>query len=341
MRQIVLERPETVIVREVAKPAPRPGDALIRTEQVGICGSDLHAYHGKHPFITLPVTPGHEVVGIVEELGEGTSGVAAGDRVVLEPNIVCGECIHCRSGRYNLCDHLTVVGCVGPLDGGMADYFIAPAQRFIKVDQRLTLAEATMIEPLATATHAVRVAGGTRGKRVAVLGAGSIGLLTMQAAIAGGAAVTVVTDLNAEKRARAQRLGAEAAFDPRDPEAIDAMRARMGGPAEVVFDCVAMQATIDQAIALAHKGGTIIVEGVPEHDVTVPLAIIQDREIRLQGTAMYTREDMLSAMSLIADGMVDAGSLVTKVLPLDQAAAGFAAADAGREIKVQLHVGER
>ncbi len=336
MRQIVLERPETIVQREIEKPKPRPGDALIRTEQVGICGSDLHAYHGKHPFISLPVVPGHEVVGIVEELGEGASGIAVGDRVVLEPNIICGQCIYCRSGRYNLCDNLTVIGCVGPLDGGMADYFIAPAQRFIRVDERLTLEQATMIEPLATATHAVRVAEGTQGKRVAVLGAGSIGLLTMQAAKAGGAAVIVVTDLSAEKRALALELGADAAFDPRDPGAIAAMRERMGGPAEVVFDCVAIQTTIDQAIVLAHKGGTVIVEGVPEYDVTIPLAIVQDREIRLQGTAMYTREDMLSAMALIADGKVDAASLVTKVLPLDQAAAGFAAADSGAEIKVQL-----
>lgn len=336
MRQIVLDKPETIVVREATKPTPRLGDALVRTEQVGICGSDLHAYHGKHPFISLPVVPGHEVVGIVEALGDGASGLAVGDRVVLEPNIVCGECLHCRSGRYNLCDNLTVVGCVGPLDGGMADYFIAPAQRFIKVDERLTLEQATMIEPLATGTHAVRVAGGTKDKRVAVLGAGSIGLLTMQAARAGGAAVIVVTDLSAEKRERALTLGADAAYDPREPGVVEAMRARMGGPAEVVFDCVAFQATIDQSIALAHKGGTVIVEGVPEHDVTVPLAIIQDREIRLQGTAMYTREDMLSAMRLIAEGKVDAGSLVTKVMPLDQAAAGFAAADSGSEIKVQL-----
>ncbi|HET7056595.1 MAG TPA: zinc-binding dehydrogenase, partial [Thermomicrobiales bacterium] len=195
-----------------------------------------------------------------------------------------------------------------------------------------------MIEPLATGTHAVRVAGGTDGKRVAVLGSGSIGLLTMQAARAGGAATIVVTDLSPAKRQRALDLGADAAFDPRDPNVVEAMRERLGGPADVVFDCVAIQATMDQAIALAHKGGTVIVEGVPEADVTVPLAIIQDREIRIQGTAMYTREDMRSAMNLIADDKVDAASLVTKTLPLDQAADAFAAADAGNEIKVHLRV---
>jgi len=184
----------------------------------------------------------------------------------------------------------------------------------------------------------VRVAGGTNGKRVAVLGSGSIGLLTMQAAKAGGAAAIVVTDLSPAKRQRAMDLGANAACDPREPNVVDEMRAILGGPADVVFDCVAIQATMDQAIALAHKGGTVVVEGVPEADVTVPLAIIQDREIRIQGTAMYTREDMLSAMNLIADGAVDAESLVTKTMPLEQAADAFAAADAGGEIKVHLRV---
>jgi 2-desacetyl-2-hydroxyethyl bacteriochlorophyllide A dehydrogenase len=338
MRQIVLESPREVIVRSVPRPDPRPGDALVRTEQVGVCGSDLHAWHGKHPFITLPVVPGHEVVGTVEALGESTSGLTIGDWVVLEPNIVCGQCINCRSGRYNLCENLTVVGCVGPLDGGMAEYFIAPAERFIPVDSRLDLAQATMIEPLATGTHAVRVAGGTAGKRVAVLGAGPIGLLTMQAAKAGGAAAIVVTDLSEAKRSLAVELGADAAFDPRAADVVEAMRTKLGGPAEIVFDCVAIQTTISQAIALAHKGGTVVVEGVPEADVTIPLAIVQDREIRLQGTAMYTREDMLRAMSLIADGQVEVGRLVTTTLPLEQAAEAFALADSGSEIKVHLTI---
>jgi 2-desacetyl-2-hydroxyethyl bacteriochlorophyllide A dehydrogenase len=338
MRTVVLEGPERVVIHEAPKPSPRPGDLLVRSERIGICGSDLHAYHDKHPFITLPVVPGHEVVGTVEAVGEAVIDFAPGDRVILEPNIVCGECEHCRSGRYNLCDNLTVVGCVGPLAGAMADFFIAPSQRFIKADPRLSASEAAMVEPLATGTHAVRVAGGTAGRRVAVLGLGSIGLLTMQAAKAGGAAAIVGTDLSPEKRDRALALGCDAVFDPRRLDAVDDMRARLGGRADIVFDCVAFQSTIEQAIRLAHKGGTVIVEGVPERDVTIPLAIVQDREIRIQGTAMYTREDMLSAMELIASRKVDAKSLVTKTVPLDDAAVGFAAADAGGEVKVHLEV---
>ena len=336
MRQVWLTSPETIEVREVPGPTPGPGDALVRTERVGICGSDLHAYHGKHPFISLPVVPGHEVVGVVESVGDGVTNVAVGDRVILEPNIVCGECEHCRSGRYNLCQDLTVVGCVGPLAGAMADRFVAPAARFVIADPRLDVSQAAMVEPLATGTHAVRVSGGVEGKRVAVLGAGTIGLLTAQAARAHEAATVVATDLSPAKRERATALGADRAFDPRTPGAVEAMREALGGQADVVFDCVAMQPTMDQAIALALKGGTVVVVGVPEDEVRVPLPLIQDREIRIQGTAMYTREDVLEAMQLIAEGKVDAGSLVTRTLPLDRAADAFAAARAGGEIKVHL-----
>jgi 2-desacetyl-2-hydroxyethyl bacteriochlorophyllide A dehydrogenase len=309
---------------------------LVRTLQVGVCGSDLHAYHGRHPFITLPVVPGHEAVGTVEAIGDGVTEFRRGDRVILEPNIICGECEHCRSGRYNLCDHLSVVGCGGPFNGAMADYFVAPASRFIAADSRLSTTQATMVEPLATATHAVRIAEGVAGKRVAVLGAGTIGLLTMQAARAAGARPLVVTDLSSTKRQFAESLGADATFDPAEAEVVARMRERLGGRADVVFDCVAIQPTMDQAIALAHKGGTVVVVGVPEHDVRVPLPIIQDREIRIQGSAMYTRQDMLEAMRLIAEGRVEVGSLVTKTFPLDQAGGAFTAADSGREVKVHL-----
>jgi 2-desacetyl-2-hydroxyethyl bacteriochlorophyllide A dehydrogenase len=338
MRQVLLASPGRIEVRDAPKPEPGEGDVLVRTEQVGICGSDLHAYHGKHPFIALPVVPGHEAVGVVEAAGAGVTDLKRGDRVILEPNIICGECEHCRSGRYNLCEKLTVVGCVGPLDGAMADFFVAPAARFVVADPRLDATQATMVEPLATGTHAVRVSGGVEGKRVAVLGAGSIGLLTMQAAKAAGAVVIASTDLSPAKRDKAIALGADGVFDPRDPDLIDTVRARLGGQADVVFDCVAIQPTMDQAIALALKGGTVVVVGVPEADVRVPLALIQDREIRIQGSAMYTREDVVEAMRLIAEGEVDASSLVTRTLPLDQAAEGFAVADAGSEIKVHLAV---
>lgn len=338
MRQVVLDAPGTVAIYDVNNLLPQRGQVLVHMEQVGICGSDLHAYHGRHPFIRLPIVPGHEAVGVVEALGYGVDEFSLDDRVILEPSIVCGECEYCLSSREHLCNERYVIGCDGPLPGAMADYFIAPVSRVIKADPRLTRAEAAMVEPLAVGVHALRISGGMRGKRIAILGAGTIGLLTMQAARAKGATTIAVTDLNEEKRSRALSLGADDGFDPLDPGAIGRIRGCLGGHADLVFDCVASQETMDQAIALALKGGTIIVVGVPEYDVTIPLPLIQDREIRIQGSAMYTHADMLEAMNLIADKRVEAGALVTRIFPLEEAAEAFAAADSGIEIKVQLTV---
>jgi L-iditol 2-dehydrogenase len=334
MRQAILAAPGEIRVQEAAVPEPAPGELRVRAEAVGICGSDLHALSGHHPFIDLPVVPGHEAAGVVDAVGDAVEGFRPGDRVLLEPNLVCGTCPYCRSGRYNLCEQLLVVGC--QTAGALAEAFVAPAGRFHHIPAGMTMTEAAMVEPLSTATHAVRVAGGVEGKTVAVLGAGSIGLLTMLTARAAGAAAVAITDPVAAKRAFALELGADLAVDPMEGDAVARIRAELPWRPDVVFDCVANQSSTDQAIALALKGGTIVVEGVPVAPVQVPLPLIQDRELRLQGTAMYTREDVQRAIELIAGGDVPASRLVTAELPLNQAAEAFAAAAAGPEIKVHL-----
>jgi threonine dehydrogenase-like Zn-dependent dehydrogenase len=224
IRQVVLQAPGQIEIVRVATPEPGPGEARVRSSQVGICGSDLHAAAGKHPFIDLPVVPGHEAVGTVDAVGDGVQGIEAGQRVLIEPNLICGQCRYCRSGRYNLCEHLAVVGC--QTAGAMADAFIAPAARLHRVPDDLSDAQATLVEPLSTGTHAVRVAGDLQGRTVAILGAGTIGLLTLIAAREAGAAAIAVTDLQASKRARAERLGARAGIDARDERAVARSRRR-------------------------------------------------------------------------------------------------------------------
>jgi threonine dehydrogenase-like Zn-dependent dehydrogenase len=228
---------------------------------VGICGSDLHAFDGRHPFIRLPVVPGHEVAGIVDAVGPGAGGFQAGDRVLLEPNLVCGRCFYCTSGRYNLCEKLQVVGC--QTAGALAEAFVAPAGRLHHVPEGMSWTAAALVEPLATATHAARVAGNLNGAAVAVLGAGSIGLLTMLSARAAGATTVVMTDLVEARRWAALELGATAAVDPADPAAAEAIRSALPHRPDVVFDCVANESTLNHAIGLAEKGGTVIVIGVP------------------------------------------------------------------------------
>lgn len=334
MRQAVIVSTGLVEVRESDLPEPGPGEVRVRTRAVGICGSDLHALAGAHPFISLPCVPGHEVVGVVDSVGPGVGELSPGARVILEPNLVCGECAYCRSGRYNICTRLRVVGC--QTAGAMADAFVAPAARFQVAPPGLSDAGAALVEPLSTAVHAVRLAGDLAGRTVAVLGGGTIGLLTVIAARHAGASAVAVSEPRSSKRERAGRLGAAFTCDPLAGDPVASIRAALGGRADVTFDCVSSQASVAQAVGLAENGGTVMVVGVAERDVTVPLPIIQDREVRLAGSAMYVREDVLRAISLVADGTVDVSELVTASLLLEEAAAAFRLAAGGDEVKVQL-----
>src|SRR5918998_4314197 len=154
MRQAVLAAPGVVEVRDGPLPEPGPGELRVRAEAVGLCGSDLHALAGEHPFVELPVVPGHEAAGVVDAVGPGVEGFAPGDRVLLEPNLVDGTCMHCASGRYNLCEHLAVVGC--QTAGALAEAFVAAAGRLHRIPEGMSMTAAAMVEPLSTATHAVR-----------------------------------------------------------------------------------------------------------------------------------------------------------------------------------------
>ena len=332
MRQAVIAAPGRVEVVDAPRPEPGPHEVRVRSSLVGICGSDVHALAGEHPWIELPVVPGHEVAGEVDEVGEAVEGLAPGDRVLLEANVVCGRCPYCASGRYNLCETLRVVGC--QTTGGMAELFVAPADRFHRLPDTMTPTQAVLVEPLSTATHAVRIAGGVDGACVAVLGAGSIGLMVALAARASGAAEIAVTDPVEAKRARALQLGVDVAVDPRRADAVATIRGSLSRRPDVTFDCVASQSSIEQAIELALKGGTAAVVGVPRAPVRVDHPLLQDRELALQGVAMYVHEDVARAMELVQAGAVRPEDVVTATFPLSDAPAAFDAARSGEHVKV-------
>ncbi|WP_028938440.1 zinc-dependent alcohol dehydrogenase [Pseudonocardia spinosispora] len=337
MRQVVVGSADDIRIEDVPWPAaPGDGQVLVRSALVGICGSDLHACAGHHPFIDLPYRPGHEVVGAVGAVGPGVDGFAEGDRVVLEPNVVCGKCRQCLDGRYNICRELAVIGCQTP--GGMADAFLVAADRLHRLPAEVDNTLASLVEPLATPVHAVRRSGIGPGSKVAVLGAGPIGLLVLVAARAAGATEIVVTDVLPGKLERARKLGAAAALDATGPDLLDVARGALGDAADVVFDCVANQASMGQALELVDKGGTVVVVGVAAGPTTVGLHLVQDREITVLGSLMYTREDMSRAISLLASGAVTADDLVTAVFPLAEAARAFAAARDPEQIKVLISV---
>ncbi|MGI8451686.1 MAG: zinc-dependent alcohol dehydrogenase [Streptosporangiaceae bacterium] len=339
MRRVVVY-PGRIAVEAAEIPAPGPGEALVRTLVAGVCGSDLHAARGRHPFVPLPYRPGHEVVGVVEAIGSGVGTCAPGQRVIVEPDLPCWACKMCSSGRENLCENLQFFGCGYP-QGGMADYFTLAAGRLRPVPDALDDQAAALIEPLSTPVHAVRLAGEVAGRAIAVLGAGTIGLFTLAVLRARGAGKVVSTDPNRAKRERAAALGAHSTIDAGTPDVAGQVRKALGGSADIVFDCVAIQSSIDQAIAMADKGGTVVVVGVPAREVTIPLPIVQDHQIRIQGSATYLPEDYQESAALLRRGAVRTADFVTATRPLAQVAEAFELASSGNHVKVLVTVGER
>jgi 2-desacetyl-2-hydroxyethyl bacteriochlorophyllide A dehydrogenase len=332
MRRVVVY-PGRIAVEAADIPAPGPREALVRMHAAGVCGSDLHAAHGRHPFVSLPYRPGHEVVGVIETMDSGAEGFTPGQRVIVTPYLPCWKCKMCISGRENLCENLGFFGCGYP-QGGMADYFTLAADRLYPVPDDLGDHAAALIEPLSTPVHAVRLAGDVAGRSVAVLGAGTIGLFTLAVLRARGAGKIISTDPNPSKRARATALGADVTIDARSPDVAGQVREALGASADIVFDCVAVQSSMDQAIAIADKGGTVVVVGVPATDVTVPLPIVQDHQIRIQGSATYLPEDYRDAVDLLGRGAVKTADFVTATRPLDQVAEAFEIASSGEHVKV-------
>jgi 2-desacetyl-2-hydroxyethyl bacteriochlorophyllide A dehydrogenase len=335
MRQVIVTSEQGATVRTAQVPVPAPGEALVRMTAVGICGSDIHALRGHHPFIPLPYAPGHEVIGVVEAVADGEQPISVGQRVIIEPTLPCWACKQCRAGRINLCENLRFFGCIYD-QGGMADYFTIPTNRLHVIPDQLDDRQAILVEPLSTPVHAARLAGPLEGKAVVVVGAGTIGLLLLAVVLGHGARRVVVTDLLQEKRQRALRLGAHVAIDAGGHDVPGAVREALGESADVVFDCVANQYTVDQSISLALKGGTVVIVGVPTGQVSIPLPEVQDLQVRIQGSATYLPEDYVEAMATLLAGQVRPQDIITASYPLDRVAEAFAAATSGQHIKVIL-----
>ena len=194
MLQQVMTAPGEIRFDRVPVPQAGPGQVLVRIKRIGICGSDIHVYHGKHPYTSYPVTQGHEVSGRIAALGEGVEGLTVGQRVTIEPQVFCGKCYPCTHGKYNLCESLKVMGF--QTTGTASGYFAADQSKIPPLPEGMSYDEGAMIEPLAVTVHAARRAGDVRGLRVCVLGCGPIGILLIQSLKALGAEKVLATDVS-------------------------------------------------------------------------------------------------------------------------------------------------
>lgn len=338
MRRAIAEPLGAVRLEDSPVPHPGPGEILVRSTLVGICGSDTHALAGHHPFLTAAYVPGHEATGVVVAVGAGVRALTTGERVLLKPNVACGECVNCRAARTNACEHLTWIGCDPSRErsGAMAGYFVAPEANLFRVPDGLDDASAVLVECLATPVHAARIAGDLTGARVVVLGAGTIGILSVVAALRAGAASVVVTDMEQGKLDRAVRVGAAGGVLAASEDLEGEVRTLLDGPADVVFDCVASERSLAQGVALLRRAGTLLVVGVPPRTAGVNLPIVQDWELRVQGCAAYTEADVRTAITIAADGGLPTAEIVSGTYTLDEVALAYerAAADSSGKVLI-------
>ncbi len=305
-----------VVVEERPTPSPGPGQVLVRVRSVGVCGSDTHYYeHGRigRFIVESPLVLGHEAAGEVVELGEGVTGLVPGQRVSVEPGVPDLTCEQCLAGRYNLCPQMRFYA-TPPIDGAFAEYVLTHAAFAHPVPDGISDDAAALLEPLSVAVWACRKGRVSAGSRVLVTGAGPIGLLAVQTAIAFGATEVAVSDVNPARLALAGDMGATELVDARSASVLDLPRAP-----GVLLECSGYPPAISEGIRALAPAGRAVLVGMGGDEVPLPLSVVQERELEVTGTFRYAGT-WPTAIALVAAGRVDLDRLVTGSYPLERAA---------------------
>jgi threonine 3-dehydrogenase len=277
-------------------------------------------------------------MGTVAALGEAVRGIALGDRVSAEGHISCGACLLCRTGEAHICERVAIIGV--DCDGAFAGYIRMPAVNVWPLDPEIPDDFAAIFDPLGNAVHTV-MAAGVSGKSVVITGVGSIGLMAIPVARAAGAALVFAVDVNPEKLALAERVGADAVFDARDPNLIDEIRRRTGGAgADVLLEMSGSASAIDDGLHLLRNGGRAALLGIPPDDVKINLAeriIFKGLTVLgINGRKMF--ETWYQTQALVKSGRVDLRAIITHRLPLGNFAEGFELMRSGKAAKIVFDV---
>ncbi len=340
MKQAVMTRPGVIEYRDIPRPQVGAGEVLVQVRRIGVCGSDIHVYHGLHPYTSYPVVQGHEVSGVVAEMGAGVSGVVVGDTVTFTPQVTCGVCYPCTHGMEHICESLKVMGF--QTGGAAQEFFPVSAEKIIKLPPSISLDQAALTEPVAVGVHAIRRVGGVQGQNVLVLGAGTIGNLLAQSARAMGASKVLVTDLSPYKLERARACDFGCVVNPHETDLEQALQGCFGPDrADVIFECVGAEETIGQAVSLARKGTTIVVVGVFGKKPPIDIGLVQDRELTLRGTLMYQKVDFEQAVELMAAGKLHLDELISAHFPFERYLAAYEEIEAagGKTMKIMVDLG--
>ncbi len=321
MKSLLLSAYSQLEIADSPAPVAGPGEVLVRVAACGICGSDVHGYDGSSGRRIPPIVMGHEAAGTVAAVGAGVEGYAAGGRVTFDSTVYCGACASCQRGEVNLCDNRQVIG-VSCGDyrrhGAFAEYVAVPQHILYPLPENLSFAEAAMLEATSVALHAVRVSEIRGGETALVIGAGMIGLLTLQAARALGCERVMIADVDASRLELARNIGAYENLNLSGAELVaEVLRRTEGRGVNVVYEAVGRNETVGAAIDCTRKGGTVALIGNIQPEVTLPLQNVVTRQLRLQGSCASAGE-YPQAIELIANGAIVVSPLITAVAPLEE-----------------------
>jgi L-iditol 2-dehydrogenase len=327
MKALLLSEYNQLDIADLPAPVPGVDEILVRVAACGICGSDVHGYDGTSGRRIPPIVMGHEAAGVVAAAGSGVTKFKPGDRVTFDSTVYCGQCEFCLQGDINLCNNRQVIGVsCGDFRraGAFAEYVVVPQRITYHLPEELEFQEAAMLEAVSVALHAVRVSEMKGGETALVIGAGMIGLLTLQAAKAAGASQVLIADIDRSRLERAEQLGADATLLLSGTELVEEILRRTGGRGvDLVLEAVGRDETIVASIASVRKGGTVTLIGNISPQVKIPLQVVVSRQIRLQGSCASSGE-YPEAMELLANGKIKVKSLITAVAPLSDGPRWFA-----------------
>ena len=297
MRQAVLVEPKHIEFREVE--APKASDlkehqVLLNIKRIGICGSEIHSYHGCHPATFYPVVQGHEYSAVVVATGAAVTICKAGDVVTARPQLACGKCKPCQRGEYNICEELRVQAFQA--NGAAQDFFVVDDDRVAVLPEGMSLDYGAMIEPVAVAAHATMRGGDLKGKNVVVSGAGTIGNLVAQFAKARGAKRVLITDVSDFRLEIARKCGIIDTLNvAKTPLKEGAKRLFGDEDFQAAFEVAGVESSIRSLMECIEKGSTIVVVAVFGKDPSLNMFYLGEHELKVNGTMMYLHEDYLLA----------------------------------------------
>ena len=338
MRAVIIDTPGIIRVDNVPDPTPRPDEVLVRVGACGICGTDLHIIDGESPLARYPVIPGHEFAGevvalgydIAQSNGNGEANITVGSRVAVDPNLYCGHCDSCRTGHENLCLNYAALGVT--TNGAIAQCVAVPMSSAYLLPDSMSLREGALIEPVSCAVHGMHSLNPRSGDTFLIVGAGTMGLLLLQLALRGGASRVAMVDVNMQRLASAEELGATRTYNDIERALKDES---LGF--NCVIDATGVPAVIENAFMAVKRGGKFMVFGVASNEARISLSPfrIYNDEITILGS-MAILFSFQAALDLISSGVINTQAMLTEALPLQDFSRALDMVRRGQGVKTQI-----